>query len=105
MNPLASQSGLDRLAGPRNEQVPALPRRKGRSEVRRGWWWRRGKFSLEDVLSDVALPVVDVPVGVADVVVPNHWIHTEIAGLHRRIPWAPTTWAGWVVFRTSGPTS
>ena len=55
--------------------------------------------------SHVALPAVDVPVGVADVVVPDHRVHPKIAGLHRRIPWAPMAWAGWVFLRTAGPCS
>jgi hypothetical protein len=40
---------------------------------------------------------------VADIRVPNHRVRTKIAGLHRGIPWAPTTWPGWVVLRTAGP--
>ena len=64
---------------------------------------RRWNRSFKNVLSNIALPVVDVPIGVADVVVPNHWVDTKITGLHRRIPWAPVTWAGWVVIRTAGP--
>jgi hypothetical protein len=91
------------LARPRNKEIPALPRRQRRSEARRRRrrWWRNRSF--KNVLSNVALPVVDVPVGVADVVVPNYWIHTEVAGLHRGIPWAPATGPGWVVFWAAGP--
>ncbi len=52
-----------------------------------------------------ALAGVHVPVRVADVVVPNHWIDTNIAGLHGGIARAPTTWTGRVVRRTSWPTA
>ena len=92
-----------RAARRRDEQRPAPPRRKRRSQIRRRWWRRRGRFSLEDVVSHVALPAVDVPVGVADVVVPDHRIHRDISGLHRRISRAPMARARWVLLGTSGP--
>ena len=90
-------------AGTRNEERPAPPRGKGRREVRRWRWRRRWHLTLENVLSDIALPVIHVPVRVTDVVVPNHWVHTKIAGLHRWIPRTPMTWTGGVVLRAPGP--
>jgi hypothetical protein len=115
-------SSTDRRAGYRSQQSrrPRKPRQSGRSETStrsrtpgrdgakieaRRWRWRqrRRALSLENVLSHIALPEIDVPVGVADIRVPNHWVHPKIAGLHRWIPRAPTTWAGWVVLRTAGP--
>jgi len=66
---------------------PTRSRTPGRhwAEIEARWrrrrrWWR---ISLKNVLSDIALPMLDVPVGVADVGVPNDRIHPEIAGLHR----------------------
>ena len=61
-------------------------------------------LSLEDVVRNIALPAVDVPVGMADGVVPDHWIHANIAGLHRWIPRAPMAWTFGVISRTPGPT-
>jgi hypothetical protein len=75
-----------RLARPRNREIPALPRRQRRSEPWRRWRRRCWSLAFKDVVRDVALPVVDVPVGVADVVVPDDRVHTKVAGLYRGIP-------------------
>jgi hypothetical protein len=64
------------------------------------WWWR---ISLKNIRSDIALPGLDVPVGVADIRVPDDRVHTKITGLHGRISWAPATWACRVVFWAAGP--
>ena len=53
--------------------------------------WR--VWSVPNVLGDIALPVVDVPILVADVVVPNNWVHPNVSGGHRRITGAPSVWS------------
>src|SRR5271166_6936847 len=63
---------------------------------RRRWWW---SISLKNVMSNISLARLDLPVGVADIRVPNHRVHTKITGLHRGVPWAPVTWPRWVVIR------
>jgi hypothetical protein len=92
-----------RGARPGKEHRPAPARRKRRSEARRRWrrrWW---SFALKNAFSNVALIGQDVPVGVANVVVPHHRIRPRVSGLHRRITWTPTTRASWGFERTSGP--
>lgn len=54
-------------------------------------------------MSNIALPVVHVPVSVADTVVPNYRVVNQIAGLNRRVPWAPVTWPLRVVWRAARP--
>ena len=87
--------------------TPTRSRTPGRHwaeiEARRRRRRRRWRISLKDVLSDIALPMLDVPVGVADVGVPDDRVHPKIAGLHRRISWAPVTWACRVVLGAAGP--
>jgi hypothetical protein len=87
--------------------TPTRSRTPGRDwaeiEARRRRRRRRWRISLKDVLSDIALPMLDVPVGVADVGVPDDRVHPKIAGLHRRISWAPVTWACRVVLGAAGP--
>jgi hypothetical protein len=47
--------------------------------------------------------MLDVPVGVAHVRVPDDRVHPQVAGLHRRIPGAPTTGALRVILGAAGP--
>jgi hypothetical protein len=87
--------------------TPTRSRTPGRdwTEIEARWrrrrrWWR---ISLKNVLGDIALPMLDVPVGVADAGVPDDRVHPKIARLHRRIPWTPVTWACRVVLGAAGP--
>ncbi len=57
------------------------------------WGRPRRVWSLPDVFRDVALPVIDEPILVADIVVPNHRVHPNVSGGHRRIPWTPGVWS------------
>jgi hypothetical protein len=80
--------------------LTVIPVDEGR---RRGRRRRRRRITLENILSNIALAEVDVPVGVADAVVPNYWVRDVVPGLNRRVPWAPVTWSLWVVVGTAGP--
>lgn len=75
------------------------------AEIKARWrrWRRWRRIALKNVSSNVSLPRRDVPVGMADIRVPNHWVHPKIAGLHRGVPWAPVTWPRWMSIRTAGP--
>jgi hypothetical protein len=94
-------------SGRRSTNAPTRSRTPRRNwaeiEARRRWRRRRRRLSLENILSDIALPRSDVPVGVADIRVPDNRVHTKVAGLHRRISRAPVTWPLRVIVRTSGP--
>ena len=102
MPALALMVGRDRAPSAESSVNAARMSATGESSMH-SWRRCRWELTLEYVLSDIALPVIDVPVRVADVVVPNHRVHTKIAGLHRRIPRTPMTWTGGVVFRAPGP--
>src|SRR5437764_6351294 len=61
-------------------------------EGRRWRWGRRWRgVAVPDVLSDIALAEVDVPVGVADTFVPNHWIRDVITGVGQLVSRTPVT--------------
>jgi hypothetical protein len=102
--PASGRSG--RRAG-RSTNAPTRSRtpRRDWAEIKGRRRWRRWsrRFSLKNVLRDVALPRSDVPIGMADIRVPDDRVHTKITGLHRRISWAPVTWPFWVVVRATGP--
>src|SRR6516162_9464828 len=51
---------------------------------RRRWRWRWRVISVPDFLSDIALPHVHVPEGVADTVIPNYWVVNHVACMDRR---------------------
>ena len=55
---------------------------------RRGRRWRWWTISLPNVFRNLALPGVHVPVGVANTVIPNNAVHTNVAGLRGTHPWA-----------------
>ena len=88
---LVRYGSLDsRWAGRRREETPAPARwNRWRRDESLTWGrpWRVG--SVPDVLRDVALSVVDEPVLVADVGVPDDGVHPLVSGLHRRISWTP----------------
>ena len=42
--------------------------------------------AVADVLSNISLPRQHIPVGVADIRVPNYWVHTKITDLHDMAP-------------------
>ena len=92
-----------RAARRRDEQRPAPSRRKRWRQVRRRRRRRRRNLTLEDVVRDVALSAVDVPIGVADALIPDHGVDTFVAGLHRRVSRAPVARARWVFLGASGP--
>jgi hypothetical protein len=72
---------------------------KTRRRRRRRW----RIISIPNVLSNIALAEVDVIVGVAETVIPPYWVGDMITGRRQWLPWAPVTWALWVVIWAARP--
>ena len=69
----------------------------------RRWRRRRWIVSVPDILGDISLAEIDVIVGVADVVIPNHRVGDVITGRRQGLPRAPAAWPLRVVVRAAGP--
>jgi hypothetical protein len=76
--------------------TPTRSRTPGRdwadAEARWRWrfrWWIR---SVPNVFGNITQAEVDDVVGVADTVVPNHWVINMITGYPQGLPWAPRMW-------------
>ena len=69
----------------------------------RRWGRRRWIISIPNILGDIALPEVNIVVGVADIVVPNYRVGDVVAGRRQGLPRAPLARPLRVVVRAAGP--
>src|ERR1700733_2483822 len=110
-NNVGGYVGKAQYFGPSNLRTP----RGNWAGIKARWWLRRWSgwvISVEHVLSSIALPKHDEPVGVADPHVPHHGVGAVISGLRQRLPGAPVTRAvgvarvgrrvGWAAGLTKG---
>ena len=101
-NNFGGDVGKAQCFGPSNLRTPG----GNWAVIKAGWRLRRWSgwvISVENVLSSIALPEHDEPVGVADPHVPNHRVSAVISGLRQRLPGAPVTGAFRVVWGTTRP--
>ena len=108
-NNVGGYVGKAQYFGPSNLRTP----RGNWAGIKARWWLRRWSgwvISVEHVLSSIALPKHDEPVGVADPHVPHHRVRAVISGLRQRLPGTPVTgavwfaWVGWRVGWAAGLT-
>jgi hypothetical protein len=62
--------------------------------IKAHWRWRLrwGIISVPRHIRNIAHPLPDEVIGVADIPVPIYWVGDTVTGLRYGLPWAPMTW-------------